>query len=182
MDERFAGRSEEVVSSAAVAGAGAVLVGVGIALAFLLGKRGGGGGGTSRRCEEDGQTAWLTIAADGSASCTDIRLRLRDPDDPTIPYFVRWCVTNRGREERVIDLENFSREESDAVSPLDHRDFNRRPWKVPGGAIDRQFLIKISPKAIAELIESTEDDHEYKYDVWVDRVRRLDPEIAIIRR
>lgn len=178
MEETFDRADEQAGSAAVIAGAGAVLVGVGIALVYLLGRgrkpgAGGGGGRTP--------TVKLTIDDDGAVTVTPWRIEVPvDPDHPNRPYFVDWLVTNTGRL-RILAFENFRRENEGPISALDPSPANRIPQAIPGNAFNHLVRARISRDAVVEFLASGERDHEYEYDVWIDRARRLDPEIAIIR-
>jgi hypothetical protein len=174
VEERSEERSEELISNAAVAGVGAVLVGVGVALAYLLGHK----RPRFRRIPR----AYLTIEENGTLSrYDDLEIEVEEGDPPAaVP--VMWIVTNRG-PRRILAFENFERRHDDKkITPLE-KEPDRRIRSIPPGATNRIVVSQIDRDAVADVLgDGQRDRHEYKYDIWVDRVRQADPEIAIIRR
>lgn len=174
MEETIERRDEIAVYKTTVTAAGAVLVGVGLALAYLLGKE--------RPRFHRRPRAYITIEEDGTLSrCDDLPIEVEADDRPAaVP--VLWLVTNRG-PRRILAFENFKRRHDDrTVTPLDREPGNRvRP--IGANAVNAIVPSKIDRAAVADVLTDPERDrHEYKYDIWVDRVRQADPEIAIIRR
>jgi hypothetical protein len=172
--ERFERHDDNTVSQTTLAAAGAVLVGVGLALAYLLGKK----EPRFRRLPR----AYLTIEADGTLSrYDDLAIEVEEGDPPAaVP--VLWVVTNRG-PRRILAFENFTRRHDDQrITPLDQEPGHRiRP--IGANAVNAIVPSRIDRGAVADVLaDSQRDRHEYKYDIWVDRVRQADPEIAIIRR
>jgi hypothetical protein len=137
------------------------------ALYWLL--KGGGGGSRSDAVTD------IDIDADGNVTGGDVRL----PVSTIRQHSVMWRVRNRGAQ-RCLAFENFQRG-SKAVTPLDKTLGNRCPKKIPGFG-HRHYTLHISREAVRDLFnDPTTNRHEYKYDVWLDRERRADPVIAIIK-
>jgi hypothetical protein len=174
VEERFDRRNEEVLAGTAAAGVGAVLVGIGVALAYLLGKQ----RPDLRRLPR----AYITIEENGTISrYEDLEIEVRE-NDPPAAVRVLWIVTNRG-PRRILAFENFERRhDSKKITPLESEPGNRiRP--IAEGAVNAVVRARIDRDAVADVLaDPRRDRHEYKYDIWVDRVRQKDPEIAIIRR
>lgn len=178
MDDRFDMGTAGGRSGATLAGVAVILVGFGAALVYLLAP-----GAKPRRPPRGGgprtPTATIVIARDGTVTIDPRRLEVEiDPSDPHRRYRVRWIVENRTDKDTVAAFENFERDD-DHVSPLDPTPSGRiRP--VPA----RQsvpIVAWIAEGAVRDLIQSSDTEHAYEYDVWVDRRRRIDPEIAIIK-
>lgn len=171
------GADEEAVASAQLAGAGAVLVGVGVVLAYLLGKRGGGG-----RVQYTYRADLLIEGDCVRQEPKQIEIEV-DEQNPNALYWVEWRISGAAGQKRWIAFEDFRREitpggRDQAVTPLD-LDYpgNRSPKYLPDA---RPMRRKISKEAIREV--GPHQTHTYKWDIWLDRHKSKDPEIAIIRR
>jgi hypothetical protein len=174
VEERFERRHEEVLAGTAVAGLGAVLVGIGVALAYLLGRR---------PKDHILWTAQMTLEEDGSVSRYDVLNVYVDRDRPPRRQPVLWFVTNKG-PERVLSFENFERlHDRKKITPLE-KEPGQRIRTIPSEAPAYPVPSAIDREAVAELLADRDPNrpHKYKYDIWVDRVLQKDPEIAIIRR
>jgi hypothetical protein len=181
VDERFDGHREEVLSSATVAGAGAVLVGVGVALAYLLSKR---RHPTLRAITLD---ADLIVDANGCVKQDPERIEIEiDEANPNTVFFVRWSISGSGSNNRWVSFEDFKRKiqfqngsegDSEPVTPLELEHGNRCAHHVADTRVMRR---RIARQAIRDV--ARQSTHVYKWDVWLDRRKSADPEIAIIRR
>jgi hypothetical protein len=172
--ETFERRDEGAASQTALAATGAVLVAVGVALTYLLSQK----GPKLRRIPR----AYLTIEENGTLSrYDDLEVEI-EADDPPAAHPVLWLVTNRG-PRRILSFENFERRHDDRkIMPLE-KEPGQRIRPIRAGAVSVPVPSMIDRDAVADLLgDPRRERHEYKYDIWIDRVRQADPEIAIIRR
>ena len=181
MEETFRDRDEELITNATAVGAGAVLIGVGVTLAYLLSK------GRGRVFRSLTIPARLIIDGD-CVKQEPPRVEIEiDETQPNTIFFVEWTVSGDISNRRWVSFEDFKRKiefhsggggsDSKSITPLELEHGNRCAADL---SINRRFKRRIGRQAIRDVARGS--THIYKWDIWLDRQKSDDPEIAIIRR